>query len=171
MLGLRPSFKSFFEEYFAVGGAPPQFPYLQPFSESGKGARPFNKNIAGSYAPSSLRGVAPLLKLVEVTGRGHGATYNLASWHEEIALKELALGLRVPVQSLATFMFRDYSIQPVVKDERPESLKPASAAQFAVLSRFGSVFGYDLYDIADRERFLTLYELDADTFKDIEFKE
>jgi hypothetical protein len=108
---LKVNFQKFYNEYLLVSAAPPDRPYLQPFSTSAKGtAQLFNRNVAGSYAPSSLRSVAPIKAVVEFKGRGQNVTQTLKEKHEELALRELTGSQKVPVYSLATFLFRDHGV-------------------------------------------------------------
>lgn len=158
---LKTNFLKFHNDYLLVSGAPSDRPYLQPFSESGKGTpQLFNKNVAGSYAPSSLRDVAPIRAVIEFKGSRQNVTQTLKPNHEEIALKVLADSHRVPVHSLATFLFRDHKI-------------PASGGSGvdSMLRFFCATFGYDLEDPSSRARFETLYEPDESTFEGVVFTE
>jgi len=113
-VALRPDFKSFFERYLKVEGASKRKPYVQPFSDQKKGKRSpfFNENVAGSYAPSSLReDVAPFAKVVITKGSRSQATYDLVPSHAEEAFKHLLLGQKMPAVSLAIFLYRDYGFK------------------------------------------------------------
>ncbi|MGY1458809.1 hypothetical protein ACW5F0_09205 [Luteimonas sp. A534] len=154
---LRVNFQQFYNDYLLVAGAPPERPYLQPFSDKGV-AQLFNKNVAGSYAPSSLRAVAPIQAVIEFKGSRQQVTHTLKPDHEEIALAALTGGQRLPAHSLATFLFRDHKI--------PRS--DTSDIQ-SVLQLFCETFGYDLTVEAIKVRFDTLYQLDPDTFIGVQY--
>jgi len=158
---LKINFQQFYNNYLLVDGAPSDKPYLQPFSESTKQApQLFNKNVAGSYAPSSLRSVAPIRTVVEFKGARQRVTHTLRENHEGIALKELAGPKRIPVHSLATFLFRDHKIHRI-----------GTSDVDSVRQMFCDTFGYDLTIPTVRARFETLYEPDEDAFADIAFAE
>lgn len=109
--GLKPSYKKFFHRFLKVGGASEELPYLVPFSESGRVEADvwFNKNIAGSYAPSSIRPQAPLRRVVDIFGANRNATYSLKESHEELCLEHLLFGVPIDALALAGFLFRDHA--------------------------------------------------------------
>ncbi|HEY5176268.1 MAG TPA: hypothetical protein VII95_11960 [Terriglobales bacterium] len=84
-----------------------------PFSESrGDNWTPFfNRNVAGSYAPSSLRGVSPFLQVVTIGGSRRRATYSLVRDHATKASQYLLFGKRLGVVSLAAVLYRDYGLE------------------------------------------------------------
>lgn len=158
---LKVNFQQFYNDYLLVSGAPPERPFLQPFSISGKGAAQlFNKNVAGSYAPSSLRSVAPIKAVVDFKGSGQGITQNLKADHEDQALKALTASQKVPVHSLATFLLRDHKI-----------VRTGTSDADSLLQAFCETFGYDLTDRASASRFERLYQHDAETFSSTPFAE
>lgn len=152
-------FKAFFDYFLKVSNSPTR-PYLVPFSGGTGKASLFNKNVAGSYAPSSVRDVAPIRKLLTFHGRGQRVTHVLDPDHERIANTYLASSERVPIHSLATFLFRDYSIAGDAETEID-----------SVVNRFCRDFGYDLSVEADRKRFSKLYRDDRETFSGITYAE
>lgn len=161
LVNLRVNFGSFFERYLTVTGAPREKPYLQPFSESASGtAQLFNRNVAGSYAPSSVREVAPIRAVLGFEKVQNVAKHRLKPDHEEIAAKVL-VGQRVPAHSLATFLLRDHRIARMPSQSEPES----------VLRQFCVLFGYNLDDPESLKRFNTLYVLDAETFDGVNYAE
>ncbi len=114
--------------------------HLRPFCTGGGGGNEWlNKNLAGSYAPGSLRRV-PLL-VVGVTD----AEFRLRDHHAELALEHLLFGERLPALAVAAFFLRDFSIE--APDPSPESL----------ISAFGYEFGYRAGDEAE---FTTLFDVD-----------
>lgn len=158
---LKVNFQKFFTEYLLIEGAPSERPFLQPFTAI-SGGRPqlFNKNVAGSYAPSSLRDVAPIRDVVDFEGRGHSVTQSLRSGHDALALNALAFKQKIPVDSLATFLLRDHRIPRV-----------GSSEQDSVVDLFCKKFGYDLTDGDDAQRFDSLYRRDAETFRALKYAE
>ena len=157
--GLKVDFKRFYDDYLLVSGAPIRRPYLQPFSiAANSGPQLFNQNVLGSYAPSSLRGVAPILSVVEFRGNRQSVRHSLTPDHELNALAHLTYGKRVPATSLATFLFRDHRI-PYLATTPIESIQLF----------FFVVFGYDATN--KLEDFHKLYEFDPETFRDVNFSE
>jgi hypothetical protein len=107
---LKPAFREFFERFMVVGEPPQGTPYLVPFNEGGslEASAWLNANIAGSYAPSSIRPQAPLRRVVDIFGAGRNATYALRDGHEELCLEHLLFGERLDPVALAGFLFRDH---------------------------------------------------------------
>lgn len=101
--GLSVDFRDFFERYLRHGAEPGKTPYLKPFGG------PFhNRNVAGSYASSSLRqGVAPLLKVASISGIGT-TLFNLVPNHTQLAKEHLLGGKRLSLPALAVFLYRDH---------------------------------------------------------------
>ena len=103
---LRPEFLHFFERFFLVPGHPLGTPYIKPFEKSpSKKNLWLNKNVAGTYAPSSLRPDQPFRKVVDI----HEGTYSLFKDHAEQARSRL-LSEKIHVADLAVFLYRDYGI-------------------------------------------------------------
>lgn len=156
--GLKVNFKRFYDDYLLVSGAPTRRPYLQPFSISaGSSPQLFNQNVLGSYAPSSLRGVAPILSVVEFKGGGQNVRHSLTDDHELNALAHLTFDTRIPATSLATFLFRDHRIPYL-----------AATAVESIQLFFFLVFGYDINRL---DNFHKLYVFDPDTFQGVAFSE
>lgn len=107
---LKPNFKSFFDLYLKPGGESRERPYLRPFSRTGAENSDIwmNQNVAGSYAPSSIRGDSPLRHVIEVSS---DRKYSLKNNHAELAFTHLAFKTKIPVVSLAVFMFRDFGFE------------------------------------------------------------
>jgi len=113
---LRPRFRRFFDRYLRVADAPERKPYLVPFGRTGTGeALLFNQNVAGSYAPSSIRDVNPLYDVLEISASG---TYTLLKDHAE-AVRERILPRPLPFCATACFLYRDYGFAP---EPTPEDL-------------------------------------------------
>lgn len=97
----------FHDRYLRVVGAPDKTPYVRPFKSRGHGLEAFNANVAGSYAPSSLRSGGKMIHVIEVQGEGRGATYGLHPDHAQAARDRL-LRQKVPVGAMTAFLYRDY---------------------------------------------------------------
>jgi hypothetical protein len=105
---LKPKFRQFFDRYFRAGEAPDNKPYVVPFgrTESGE-ALLFNQNVAGSYAPSSMRDVNPLFDVLEIGETG----YSLLKGHAE-SVRERILPRPLPACATACFLYRDFGFSP-----------------------------------------------------------
>lgn len=92
--------------FLEMPGGPPGQPYFRPFWHRRRDARQewINANLAGSYAPSSIRNVP--LKVVQV---GPNSTYTLPANHWRNAREHLLYGEAVPVYALAGFYLRNYA--------------------------------------------------------------
>jgi hypothetical protein len=109
-VGIRPIWEEL-GRLLEVAGAPSTHPYFRPFTTaSGESDQEWlNPNIAGSYAPSSLRAGQPPLQVVEV-GAGRGR-FNLREMHWELARVHLLDGKKVPLTPLAAFFLRDFAFE------------------------------------------------------------
>lgn len=90
--------------YLEVPGGPPKKPYFRPFWNQSRNAGQdwLNENIAGSYAPSSIREVQR--RVIEVEGSG----YSLKEGHAQLVLENLLYGKPLPVYPLALFYYRNF---------------------------------------------------------------
>ena len=150
---LRPNFAEFFDTFLAVPNAPDGRPYLRPFNRAGSGPSSWNQaNVAGSYAPSSIRAGMPFARVVEIQGQGNNALYSLRDGHAALALEHLAQGHPVPAVPLAAFLYRDFGFQV---DGDP------SAAHLVQIFRYE--FGYqdDASTVSDAFRLLYADESDV----------
>lgn len=108
--------EDFYTEFLTAKDAPSDRPFLQPFLSRGKGVRLQNKNVQGSYAPSSIRDGKPLSKVVNLIDRSaagdgrEGVEYSLVPDHADKVLSEMLVGNRLLGASLAVFLFRDHKI-------------------------------------------------------------
>lgn len=140
----------FHDRYLQADGHPDTSPYVRPFKSRGRGLEPFNANVSGSYAPSSLRSKGKLIDVIEVEGTHRNATYNLRPDHAAAALDRLLKNQKVPAVSLLAFLYRDYGFRldkpevaltlPLFRDEfglRSEILE--EAATFELLFHDDSV--------------------------------
>jgi len=110
---LKPDFKDFFDTFLHVPDAPTDKPYFKPFvDERASSANVWlNSNVAGSFAPSSIR--RTLLKVVSLskTAGARARTFSLKAKHWELAREHLAKGRKIPVVELSAVLYRDHSIQ------------------------------------------------------------
>jgi hypothetical protein len=132
--GLRPDFRSFFDRFFRIGNPPDKKPYVVPFTRGAKSLL-FNENVAGSYAPSSIRPVNPLHNLMKIEGGGAQAVFTLHTNHLQIA-RDLLLSKPLPAYEFACFMYRDvgFSVNP-----------DRSEIEGALRTDFGFAMQGDLY--------------------------
>jgi len=141
--GLSFPYHEFFDAYLWVRDA--DKPYFVPFTQSRSPTETalwFNKNVSGTYAPSSLRSTSPLLQVVEVQEGGHNAKWRLQEEHWKLARHHLTDDEHIPVESLAAFLYRDYAIET----EDPSA--------YELVSTFADDFGYQL----GGKQFTHLYE-------------
>jgi hypothetical protein len=153
---LQVNFKETFESFLRVPDAPVDTPYVMPFRESqpSEANKWFNDNVAGSYAPSSLRKVSPLLKVVDVEGERRNARYSLKDDDAKLAFNHLLFKKKIPVACLAAFLYRDFAIlsdNPTVND---------------LVTIFREEFGFPSSDKRLDSDFRTLF-----SFADSEFQE
>lgn len=110
---LKPNFREFWDTFLKVPGSSLSKPYVNIFLESLPSADNmwFNANVAGSYAPSSLRPDAPFRKAVLIEGEQRDARYSLRDRHWELAKQYLTLGTQVDAAKLAAFLYRDFAFE------------------------------------------------------------
>jgi hypothetical protein len=105
---LQPDFLLFFERFLSVGNHPLGAPYIKPFTEQKASTRNLwlNENVAGSYAPSSLRPQQPFRQVVAIQGK----KYSLHADHAQRAFEHLLYSTPVQVADLAIILYRDYGL-------------------------------------------------------------
>lgn len=145
---LRPDFLTFFARFFQVRDHPLGTPYIKPFTEQKASSKNLwlNENVAGSYAPSSLRPDKPFRQVVRIEGR----KYSLPEDHATRALEHLMYFRPLPVADLAVFLYRDYglkSVSPTIVD-----LIDTFAFEFGYTSEVGG---------SPDQSFRTLYDVDS----------
>jgi len=146
---LEVRFKQFFDEFLTLGDPPSNKPYVVPFSQSESStALLFNRNVAGSYAPKSLRPNQPFTNVITVQGGGPRALYSLKQGHATLALNNLLFGVKAPAAALSIFLYRDYALSGF----------PLTATDF--VSEFRQKFGFDQSD-SHKADFDTLFETDT----------
>ena len=142
---MKVDFKRFFNEFLAYGKPTVDRPYIVPFSESeGLGRIFFNKNVSGSYSPSSLRPGYAFRQVVDVNGTKTNARYTLPEDHAALALNYFLYGQRLSMISLAIFLFRDYAFKIENTDDYLEIL----ISEFALEFNINKFDGSGLFDMA-----------------------
>lgn len=153
-MGMR-DIEEFHTDYLGFPDAPSDRPYLRPFLSRGKGARLLNRNLQGSYAPSSIRPDKPFSRIVALepmptAGEGANAVkYVLVNSHAHHVLEEMLVGHKIPALSLAVLLFRDRCLC---------MSKVTTAGLLAALREF---FRIDSEVAGGDEIFSTLFEDDA----------
>lgn len=145
---LQPEFLQFYKQFFEVVNHPLGTPYIKIFTEQKASPRNLwlNENVAGSYAPSSLRPNQPFRKVVEIKER----EYSLPPDHAMSALKYLLYGKPVQVADLVILLYRDYGF-----------IKKTFAIQ-DLISVFAYEFGYvDKHEAMPNEDFNLLFSLET----------
>jgi hypothetical protein len=107
--GLEGKFKEFFDTFLRVDGGPANKPYWRPFwheGGAGIGRGWYQRNVAGSYAPSSALRIPAFVRVVEIDGD----RYALRPDHEALALRYLLYGKRIPILPLVTFLYRNFAL-------------------------------------------------------------
>jgi hypothetical protein len=130
--------------FLYVEGSLPERPYLRPFwdGQHNAGQEWLNKNLAGSYAPSSLRGVP--LNVIDITPEKRFA---LRPNHPQLALQHLLKGSPIPAVAVAAFMLRDRAISgPLIGN-----------GAIQLVEAFGREFGYRNSDFP---AFKTLFDIE-----------
>lgn len=145
---LQPDFRQFFQKFFEVRNHPLGAPYVKPFTEKPPSAQNLwlNENVAGSYAPSSLRSGQPFLQVVIIDGK----RYSLQPDHAERAFEHLLYSTPVQVADLAVVLYRDFGL--LSDSVTIEDLIDIFAYEFGYASEQGS---------RPDEKFRTLYSLET----------
>ena len=145
---LQPDFRHFFQRFFEVRNHPLGAPYIKPFTEQKPSTQNLwlNENVAGSYAPSSLRPGQPFRQVVIIEGKG----YSLPPDHAELAFEHLLYFAPVQAADLAVVLYRDFGLlgdQVTIRD-----LVDIFAYEFGYASKPGGAPG---------EEFRKLYSLET----------
>jgi hypothetical protein len=138
LTGLEPHWAELGER-LEVPGGPAGKPYLRPFWNQTRGANQewLNGNLAGSFAPSSLRGVP--MEVVETDAKRR---FTLRPKHWLLAREHLLAGETVPALAVAAYFFRDYGFRaeapPTAEDlialfRADYSYAPDDSAEFETL--------------------------------------
>lgn len=145
---LQPEFLPFFKQFFYVENHPLGAPYIKPFTEHEASAKNLwlKENVAGSYAPSSLRAGQPFRRVVQIEGR----RYSLPKDHAARAFEHLLFSTPVQAAELAAFLYRDFGLVGHLLDVK--DLVDIFAYEFGYASHLGA---------EPDENFRTLYSLDT----------
>lgn len=145
---LQPDFRQFFQQFFEVGDHPLGAPYIKPFTEKPPSAQNLwlNENVAGSYAPSSLRPGQPFRQVVIIEGK----RYSLPPDHAERAFEHLLYSTPVQAADLAVVLYRDFGL--LGDSVTIQDLVGVFAYEFGYASEQGS---------KPDEKFRTLYSLET----------
>jgi hypothetical protein len=109
---IRPSWNAI-GPLLAVPGGPPGKPYYRPFSDRevhDPSRYWLNRNLAGSYAPSSVRGV--VLRVVETSNQ----SYTLRDGHASLALENFLYDSRIPTEHLVGYLYRNFGFESFESD-------------------------------------------------------
>ncbi|WP_240555294.1 hypothetical protein [Streptomyces albus] len=101
---LRPEWKEVSDLLWMPGG-PPTKPHYRPFSSVNRKDETgywYNRNLAGSYAPKSMRATSAFM----LNSNGDG--YELPVDHAQQALERLLKGEQVPAWAIAAYYLRNY---------------------------------------------------------------
>jgi hypothetical protein len=130
-------------EVLRVPDAPSKHPHLRPFWSTANSKIDrywLNDNLAGSFAPSSLRGGNGIVGVVFIAQADK--SFTLLEGHVQAALTGLLFDQRMPVHALAAFLLRDHGfINPTMPI--PDDLIPIFRER---------------YGVADDDEFNTLYD-------------
>jgi hypothetical protein len=106
--GIQPRWSEL-TPHLQMAGGPPGRPYYRPLAEY-KVRDPanywMNKNVAGSFAPSSIRATARLVVETEDGG------FRLRENHATLAREYLLLGEPLSATAFAAYWYRDYGFMP-----------------------------------------------------------
>lgn len=131
-------------EVLRVPDAPPKHPHLRPFWSTANSKTDrywLNDNLAGSFAPSSLRegrnGIVGVVFIAQAD-----KSFTLLDGHVQAALQSLLFNERMPAHALAAFLMRDYGF-----------LNPSIPTPDDLLAIFRGKYG-----LTDNTEFDTLYD-------------
>jgi len=151
--GLLPNFKAFFEEFLRVADGTAEAPYIAPFLINGSIESDiwFNSNVAGSYAPSSIREKSPMFELCTIEKVDKKSLYSLKADFASTARTRLLKLKKIDALSLAIFLYRDYSF----KTEFPFDNKLAT---LDLVDCFRNEFGFRENNPAEKTEFDNLFD-------------
>lgn len=133
MEALSFPYNAFFDTYFEVQDG--DKPYLVPFTQAKNPSDSTlwnNKNVSGTYAPSSIRMSSPLMQVATLEKDGYNSKWGLNEDHWKLARLHLCNGEQIPIESLAAYLFRDFSF---------ETDEPSA---YTLVSAFSEEFHYDI---------------------------
>lgn len=146
-VNVKPNFKHFFEEFLRPSDGTEKKPYISPFVHNADASSDIwtNPNVAGSYAPSSVRTESPFRKVVDIEGVSNNSAYSLRKDHARNTLKHLLFGEKISALDLAIFLYRDMVF--LGENITPEDL----------ISLFRSEFGFNKDNTAENNDFNNIF--------------
>jgi hypothetical protein len=115
-------------KYLEVPGGPPGKPYYRPFLDRVHDPTRYwmNQNLAGSWAPSSLREGQPPLEVVDRVGQG----YSLKDNHARLAWHHLLFDDTLSVMALGVYLYRNHGFHAEGRESKPLDVIAAFASEF-----------------------------------------
>lgn len=107
LTNLAPDWKVV-SDLLKMPGGPPAKPHYRPFSSTrlkDESRLWYNRNLAGSYAPKSMRATSAFML------NASGTDYELPADHVQQALLRLLKGTKVPAWALAAYYLRNYGFK------------------------------------------------------------
>jgi hypothetical protein len=157
---IQPAWGDFGEAYLSIPGGPPGKPYYRPFLEGEVLDRSrywMNSNLAGSWAPSSLRQGQEPLNVVRIADRG----FALDPGHSARARSHLLHDRALSVLPLAAYLYRDYGFIDTGRAPTKSDLIETFGQDFEFRRGEHSDGDFDtLFEISDQgapEPFFTVY--------------
>lgn len=150
---VKIDFREFFERFLTIRNAPSDSlnkPYLIPF-EASNAKLWLNRNLAGSFAPSSIRPDNPINTVITMNGSGSSVRYTLKPDHSRKAFGNLLNSKKIPVLNLASFLYRDFGFNTDQMDT--QKLMEVFQEEFgyllqgAVTDDFNEIFTYNTESI------------------------
>ena len=138
----------FFEQYFRVSGGDQKFPYFVPFNTTSDPTIEdlwYYEDVSNLYTPSSLRPGTPFMRVIEIDQDNSSQEWGLVDQHWGATRSKLCDSTRIPVESLAGFLLRDYAFE--VEDPSAFTIVQAFAAEFGY--QVGGKAFTHLYDTGD----------------------
>lgn len=116
--GIHPRWEDL-EQFLRVPGGPPRKPNFRPFwhQSSAAGQHWLNANLAGSYAPSSVRTVPRRVIALDNSGG-----FALGEHHWELAREHLLFKDRLSATALCAFLYRDFGFTTDGRSPQPDDL-------------------------------------------------
>ncbi|MGH2910285.1 MAG: hypothetical protein ACRDK8_13440, partial [Solirubrobacteraceae bacterium] len=114
-------------QHLLVPGGPPGKPYYRPIWNSqtdDPGRYWLNPNLAGSYAPSSLRAVP--YRVIDTSA----STFSLKPDHAALALEHLLYGEQLSAVAFGVFYYRDFGLTTTGSSPSPLDLAGVFARDF-----------------------------------------
>lgn len=134
---LTPNWKEEVGKLLALNGGPPTKPYYRPFFDQDvrdESRYWMNRNLAGSYAPSSIR------RLAGEFVSGSGRNYDLSEDHFQRAAASLISNTPVNAYAFSAFLFREYGFRTGDAEERD-----------VLVEALRTVFGFDHTPQGDKD--------------------